>query len=193
MNGFPQDEIKKIPGRFLPDQASFIVLDLPSPVAEMIRKLRGEYDPKRVLVPVEITLTGSSGLGAVSPGQDISLISEEIGQIAKRFSPFKAKFRKAETFPGSNIYFLSLEDENPFMELHKAFASSKIRFRESPFPYRPHCTLILREENHEPDFLEKLSAKIPSEEFTMEMLSFYTLPSQNECELLFKTPLGTEK
>ena len=55
-----------VPG-LLPDQASFIVLDLPSPVAETVKKLRGEYDPKRVLVPAEITIAGSSGLGAVLP------------------------------------------------------------------------------------------------------------------------------
>ena len=177
----------------LPDQVSFIVLDLPSPVAETVRKLRGEYDPKRILVPAEITLTGSSGLGSVLPGQDISVLNREIEKIANRFPPFKTRFRHVETFPGSNIYFLSLEDETPFRELHEAFASSKILFKESPFPYKPHCTLILREENNDPDFLEKLSAKIPLEEFTMEMLSFYTLPSPNECELLFKIPLTGNK
>lgn len=173
----------------LPDQVSFIVLDLPSPVAETVKKLRGEYDPKRVLVPAEITIAGSCGLGAVLPGQDIEKISEEIAKIAGNFAPFKAKFRRLETFPGSNIYFLSLEDEKPFFRLHEAFAHSGIQFKSSPFPYRPHCTLILREENNEADFEEKITKKIPQEEFTMEMLSLYTLPSQNECELLFKAPL----
>lgn len=176
--------------RLLPDQTAFIVLDLPSPVAEKIKKLRGEYDPKRVLVPAEITLTGSSGLGAVFPGQNIDFLSEEIRKIAEKNPPFTTRFRKLETFPGTNIYFLSLENEAPFIKLHQDFAASPIRFKESPFPYKPHCTLILREENGEENFLEKLSAKIPEEEFTMDMLSFYTLPSPNECELLFKIPLG---
>lgn len=175
---------------FLPDQTAFIVLDLPSPVAEKVRNLRGEYDPKRVLVPVEITLTGSSGLGRVAPGQSVEEITKEITRIAESHAPFKTRFHKVESFPGSNIYFLSLEDETPFIRLHKAFASSSIRFQENHFPYKPHCTLILREENDDPDFLEKLEQKIPREEFTIEMLSFYTLPSQNECELLFKIPLS---
>ena len=176
--------------RVLPDQTAFIVLDLPSPVAEKIKKLRGEYDPKRVLVPAEITVTGSSGLGAVLPGQNIDFLTEEIRKIAEKNPPFTAKFRKVETFPGTNIYILALEDESPFIKLHEDFASSPIRFKESPFPYKPHCTLILREANGEADFLEKLSAKIPEEEFTMDMLSFYTLPSPNECELLSKTILS---
>ena len=182
-------EKRSIAHGLLPDQVSFIVLDLPSPVAETVKKLRGEYDPKRVLVPAEITIAGSSGLGAVLPGQNIEMLSEEIARIAGNFAPFKAKFRRLETFPGSNIYFLSLEDEKPFFHLHEAFVHSGIQFKESPFPYRPHCTLILREENNEEDFEEKITKKIPQEEFTMEMLSLYTLPSLNECELLFKVPL----
>ena len=174
----------------LPDQTSFIVLDLPSPVAETIRKLRGEYDPKRVLVPAEITLAGSCGLGSLLPGQETAFVAEEIRRIAESFPPFKAAFKQLETFPGSKITFLSLADEKPFLELHKAFASSRIRFRESPYPYRPHCTLILREENTEKDFMEKLSAEIPREEFVLEMISLYTLSSPNECELLAKVPLS---
>lgn len=174
----------------LPDQASFIVLDLPSPIAETIRKLRGEYDPKRILVPAEITLAGSCGLGPVLPGQETAFVTEEIARIAGNYPPFETAFKQVETFPGSDITFLSLADEKPFWELHEAFASSKIRFRENPYPYRPHCTLILREENMEEDLMEKLSAQIPREKFVLEMISFYTLSSPNECELIFKVPLS---
>lgn len=177
----------------LPDQVSFIVLDLPSPVAECVKKLRGEYDPKRVMVPAEITITGSCGLGMVQFGQSMEKITKEITAIAEKFPPFQARFDQVDTFPGSNIYFLTLADESPFFALHRAFAGSGISFQESPYPYRPHCTLILREENQEPDFMERLSRKIPREPFTMEMLSLYTLPSPNECELLFKTPLCAKK
>ena len=39
----------------------YIVLDVPSPVAEKIQSFREKFDPARAALPVEITLTGSCG------------------------------------------------------------------------------------------------------------------------------------
>ena len=38
---------------------TYIVIDIPSPMAEKIRLLRGRFDSPRASMPAEITLTGS--------------------------------------------------------------------------------------------------------------------------------------
>ena len=44
---------------------SYIVLDIPSPMAEEIRRLRSRFDAVRASLPAEITLTGSCGVGLI--------------------------------------------------------------------------------------------------------------------------------
>ena len=43
--------------------AAYIVLNIPSPMAERIRELRAKFDPARSAMAAEITITGSSGTG----------------------------------------------------------------------------------------------------------------------------------
>lgn len=174
----------------IPEKPAFIVADIPSPMAEKIRNIRGVYDPKRVLLPVEITLTGSSGIGSIAPGEDVESVLETMQKVAAGFSPFTAKFHKLERFPSTAIYFFSLENETPFRRLHEALRDSGIKFLSNPFPFRPHCTVSLRVETEETELLDLIFQDVPREEFSIECLSCYTLPEISRCELLGKAPLG---
>ncbi len=171
---------------------AYIVLEIPSPMADYIRNFRAKFDTARAFMPAEITVTGSSGIGHIEPGQNVSAAAEEMNRIAREFSPFYVAFDKVERFPNTDIYFLSVKDASPFEKLQKAFAESGIRFLPSPFPYRPHCTLKLRCEPSDTELLELFFLEVPQEPFLLSELALYTLPNANSCRLLHKTMLKGE-
>ena len=167
----------------------YIDLPLPPRIAGFIRRIREKFDPPRAFLPAEITLTGSSGLGHVAPGQTLDSVAAEMDRIAASFAPFSASFDNVERFPGTDIYFLNVKDPAPFEELHRAFAASSIVFLPSPYPYRPHCTLKLRSVPSDVELLELLFLDAPKESFLLSELAAYELPTAESCELLHRSPM----
>lgn len=169
------------------EHPAYIVLNLPSPMAEVIRDLRAKYDFARSAMPAEITITGSCGTGLVEPGQEVARIAEEMDAVARDLVPFTVNFTKVGRFPGTNIYFLELNDDNPFEQVRQRLERSRIRFLPSPYPFHAHCTLKLRCEPSDPELLEMFFMDVPKTPFTLSMMSLYSLPDPAECELLHAT------
>ena len=109
----------------IPDCATYIVLEIPDPMAGRIRSIRAKFDPDRSSMPAEITLTGSSGTGQLVPGQSLEQVAAEIERVAGLFPPFSAEFGKVERFPDTDIYFLELLDPRPFEAIRKALTESQ--------------------------------------------------------------------
>ena len=168
----------------IPDSATYIVLDIPEAMAGWIRSIRARFNPERCAMPAEITVTGSSGLGHLVPGQSLADVASEIDRIAGSVVPFSASFSKVERFPDTEIYYLTLKDPEPFRAIHRAFAESSIGFLPNPYPFQPHCTLKLRSKPSDPELLELLFLEPPKESFTLSSLSLYALPDVQSCELL---------
>ncbi len=170
---------------------AYIVLDIPSPMAEWIRSVRSRFDEERSRLPAEITLTGSCGTGVISPGQSVREIAARLEEAAAKIHPFYAEFGNVQRFDNTDIYFLDVKDPAPFQEAHKIVADSGIRFEPSPFPYRPHCTLKLRKPPRSlEELLELFFLQAPKEPFRLELMSVYELPAPDSCELLYKTALA---
>ena len=171
---------------------TYIVADIPSPMAEQIQVFRSRFDAERANMPAEVTLTGSCGVGTVSPGQEVDFVIREIDRIASQFDPFEAAFSHVERFNNTDIYFLTFQNPEPFLRLHQALAASSIVFVPSPFPYMPHCTLKLRKHPSEQELLELFFLDVPQEPFQIDMLSLYSLSDANSCELFHKAPLSKQ-
>lgn len=171
------------------DLPSYLVLEIPPPMNEVVKAYRARFDPDRADLPVEITVTGSSGLGLVTQGQPLRRVTECLERFAVRQSPFWAAFKGVERFGRTDIYFLSLEDEAPFAALNKALGESGIAFEPSPYPFRPHCTIKLRLAPDAQETLELLFLDVPHEPFLLNSIALYGLPDPNHCELLYRTKL----
>ncbi len=169
----------------------YIVLDIPSPMAEKIQDIRQKFDPERAKLPAEITLTGSCGTGLISHGQTVREISECLENAAKKLSPFNVCFDKIDRFPNTDIYFLTLKDSPELLETQKIVSACGIKFDPTPYPYCPHCTLSLRKVfQDEQQLFDMLFLPVPQETFTLDMLSVYALYEKNTCELICKMPMG---
>lgn len=158
---------------------TYICLDIPSPIAEQVMHIRVQQrDTFRAALPVEITVIGSSGVGVFDVTQDEQEAFAILDAIAAETPPIVASFGKVIRFPNTDIFVLTLTDEQPFRDLQQRIAVSSLRFKPSPFPYTPHCTLRSRSPVSEQEADELLSLNVPGK-FVIDTMSVYmmdTLP-----------------
>ena len=172
------------------DSPTYIVLDIPSPMAEKIQDFRRKFDPERAALPAEITLTGSCGTGLISSGQTVSRVSALLEKATKKIAPFTVCFDRVDRFPNTDIYFLSLKDSPELSEAQKIVSWCGIKFDPVAYPFHPHCTLSLRKALQcEQKLLDLFFLDVPQEPFLLDMLSVYALHGSNVCEILCKQPL----
>ena len=169
----------------------YIVLDVPSPMAEKIQSFRKEFDPERASLPVEITLTGSCGTGLVSKGQTVREISGKLEEAAKKLHPFLISFDTVDRFPDTDIFFLTLKESPELLHTQKVISECGIRFDPTPYPYNPHCTIALRKEiRDDRKLLNLFFLDVPEEPILLKNLSVYAMKDANSCEILHKIALS---
>ena len=159
---------------------SYIVLNIPSPVADQLRTIRSFFDPPRAHMAIEISLCGSNGCGTIIPGQDPDFVFAELDAIAAKTEAFSAKFGQVENFPDTGIFFYTLENVEPFEILHSMIIESNIKFKVTDFAYEPHCTLKLAKhaEYTEEQILEHLQP--PKQDFIIDTMSIYSLSQDQQ-------------
>lgn len=171
---------------------SYIVAEIPDPVRSKIQALRDSLNTSTAKLPVEITLAGSSGVGPIPVGTDLSLIEHHLERIFSRILPFRTKFSAIRRFPNTSIFYLEPFDRSPFDYLHQELRSSGITFTEIPWPYNPHCTLRSVEPLSTKEATDVLSLPVPEEEFWIHTISVYHLDDISlDCKLLWQRSLGT--
>lgn len=151
---------------------TFIVLDLPEPYASAIMDVRLRHrDKVGMAMPVEVTITGSSGVGVFDREQDRATVFGVLDEIAKATAPITARFGPVIHWPPS-LFVMSWEDEAPFCTLHERLVRSAIRFGQSPFPFTPHTTLRSRPGITDDERTELMSFRAPGE-ITLDTMSVY--------------------
>lgn len=171
---------------------SYIVAEIPEPVRSQIQALRDSLKTPTAKLPVEITLAGSSGVGPVPAGTDLSLVRRHLDRVLSETSPFRSRFSGIRKFPSTSIFFLEPFDRSPFDRLHHQLRISGIPFSEIQWPYCPHCTLRGGEALSADASLELASCSFPQEEFWIDTVSLYQLDdTSRECKLLYQRTLGS--
>jgi 2'-5' RNA ligase len=173
--------------------SAYIVLDLPSPMRETVAQLRLQADKAFPPLPVEITVAGSSGVGTIEADESQERVFGLLADVAAKTKPLNAAFHSIERFPNSPVVYLSLVDNAPFIALHKAILSTPIRFRASPFPFGPHCTIRPPSAGtlDDAEFRRIAALSVPQSPFLLESMSVYELDSGNrECRLLYRAILA---
>ena len=176
-----------------------IVVEIPEPIRSRIQSIRESLNTITAKLPVEITVAGSSGLGCIPPGRDLSSINGEIDRIASEIVPFEVSFSEIRSFPNSFVFYLAPRDRNPFDSLHRALCVSSITFSESPFAFIPHCTLRDGKALTQDEMDGISSIPFPKESFLIDSISIYDLPVYDpiegicDCNLLYNRTLRPNK
>lgn len=154
------------------DNDTFVVLDLPEPVASAVMDVRRRHrDEVRMALPAEVTLTGSSGVGVLEADQDRESVFAVLDEIAASTAPITARFGPVLHWPPS-LFVFSYEDEEPIRALHGRIAASGMRFGPIPHPFTPHTTLRSREDPTDEECQDLLNLRIPGP-FCLDTMSVY--------------------
>lgn len=155
------------------DQSSYVVLNVPEPIAGAVKALRRRFDPERAELPVEVTVAGSGGLGTIKPGQYPEKVYELLDQIALETAPIDVRFGPMRRFPNTTIFFLDIEPDERIKALQLKLIDSGIEFEPSRFPFEPHCTIKLRGAAYIKDVRNMLSFKYQSQIVALNTISVY--------------------
>jgi len=170
---------------------SYIVAEIPEPVRSQVQALRDSLNTLTAKLPVEITLAGSSGVGPIPVGADLSVIKRHLDRTLSDIAPFRVRFSAIRAFPNTSIFFLEPFDRSPFDHLHQELRVSGIPFCEIRWPYNPHCTLRGGEPLSADAAFELASRSFPQEEFWIKTISVYQLDGTSlDCKLLCQRTLG---
>ena len=120
---------------------TYVCLDLPEPQRSQIRRIREEFCDRLVSFPVEITIAGSSGIGAIAAGAAWESVEAKLLAICAHTAPILTRFGGVVRFPRTDTFVLSVRDPMPFVALHEALKHSGIPFEASAYPFFPHCSL----------------------------------------------------
>src|SRR3954467_8869518 len=88
------------------EQRAYIVAEIPEPVRSQVQALRDSLNTLTAKLPVEITLAGSSGVGPIPVGTDLSLIERHLDRTLSNISPCRARFSAIGRFPNTSTFFL---------------------------------------------------------------------------------------
>jgi hypothetical protein len=173
------------------DHRSYIVAEIPEPVHSQIQAMRDSLNTLTARLPVEISLAGSSGVGPIPIGTDLSLVERHLDRTLRSISPFRTRFAAIRSFPNTSIFYLEPLNRSPFDHIHQELRASGIPFSEIEWPYNPHCTLRAGAPLSAEAASELLSRSFPQEEFWINTVSVYHLDDiRVEYKLLFQRTLG---
>jgi hypothetical protein len=153
------------------NKPTYLIAELAGDIVPLVYDLRKRFSPGHVNWPVDITIAGSSGIGTIQKGQEISEVIDCLKPIISNHGFSEVSFTSIDRFPETGMYHLVPEREQ-FDILHQAVAKSDLLFNENRWPYNPHCTLRAGiEVTEECDALFK-SMSIPRN-VTVECYSLY--------------------
>ncbi len=152
----------------------FIVAELTGPLAERIREIQQESDPKLAASqPPHLTLVGSSGAGPISGSTTEAALRAALEPVAARTAPMELRFEPPHRFMQTEIVVLPLDPHGPLRTLHENIAMSGLEFgARARFTFSPHVTLNLYR-TLTPERLKKLMAVRIAEPFMLERFQVY--------------------
>lgn len=157
------------------EHPSYIIAEIPEPVRSQIQNLRDSLNTLTAKLPVEITLAGSSGVGPIPAGTELSFVERQLDRVLSESRAFATRFTAVRSFPNTAIFYLEPIDRLPFEQLHRSLRNSGIPFSDIQWPYNPHCTLRGGTPLTADAASEVLSLSYPKEEFCINSVSVYEL------------------
>ncbi len=151
---------------------TYICLDVPEPQAGVVLAVRERHCERLRGFPVEVTMAGSSGIGAIRAQLDWADVEARLTEFCAATRPIEAEFGAVVRFPDTDIFCLSMADPIPFEAVHDALKNTRVRFEPSRFPFFPHCTLRMLGPLGPSAVSELFALRVPGR-FVMDRMSLY--------------------
>src|SRR5438874_2400012 len=97
-----------------------VMSELHGPIGERLREIQQRYDPRMAAeLPPHITLTGSSGMGPISPATTDDQLRAALEPIAASTAPFAVDLQPPTRFMQSTVVVLPIDPNGPIRALHE--------------------------------------------------------------------------
>lgn len=119
-----------------------VMAELRGPFAERVREVQRRFDPRMAAeLPPHITITGSSGMGPISPSTTDAQLRDAMEPIAAETPPFSVVLDPPMQFMQSNVVVLPMNPNGPVRALHERIKTSGLSYEQPRFTFTPHLTL----------------------------------------------------
>ena len=119
-----------------------MMAELHGAIADRLREIQQRYDPRMAAeLPPHITVTGSSGMGPISPDTTDEELRAALEPIAASTAPFSVSLQPPMRFMQSTVVVMPIDPHGPIRALHELIKSSGLSFEQPRFTFTPHVTL----------------------------------------------------
>lgn len=119
-----------------------VMSELRGAVADRLLEIQRKYDPRMVAeLPPHITITGSSGMGPISPDTTDADLRAALEPVAATIAPFTVRLEPPMQFMQSPVVVMEIDPNGPIRALHEAIKSSGLAYEQPRFTFTPHVTL----------------------------------------------------
>lgn len=119
-----------------------VMSELRGEIAEWLLSIQRKYDPRVASeLPPHITITGSSGMGPISPSTSDAELRAALEAVASSTPPFTVQLQPPTRFMQSTVVVMTIEPNGPIRALHERIKSSGLSYDPPRFTFTPHCTL----------------------------------------------------
>lgn len=119
-----------------------VMSELHGPVADRLREIQLANDPRMAAeLPPHITITGSSGMGPISPVTSDTELRAALEQVAAMTAPLVVHLEPPMRFMQSTVVVMPIDPNGPIRALHERIKASGLPFDQPRFTFTPHCTL----------------------------------------------------
>jgi 2'-5' RNA ligase len=119
-----------------------VMSELHGAIGARLREIQQRYDPRMAAeLPPHITITGSSGMGPISPTTTDDELREALTSVAEATPPFAIRFDPPMRFMQSTVVVMAIDPNGPIRALHERIKASGLSYEQPRFTFTPHCTL----------------------------------------------------
>lgn len=116
--------------------------ELSGEIAARILDIQRRFDPRVAAeLPPHVTITGSSGMGPISPNTTDEQIIAALRTVAAASRPFSVNLQPPMQFMQSTVVVLPIDPNGPIRALHERIKLSGLTYERPRFTFTPHVTL----------------------------------------------------
>ncbi len=119
-----------------------VMSELRGELATRVLEIQRRVDPRMAAeLPPHVTITGSSGMGPISPDVSDQALRSALEAVAAATTPFTVRLQPPMRFMQSTVVVMQIDPNGPIRELHERIKLSGIEYEAARFTFTPHLTL----------------------------------------------------
>lgn len=111
-------------------------------IADRLREIQRDHDPRMLAeLPPHVTITGSSGMGPISPETTDEALRHALEAAVADTAQFSVRLQPPTRFMQSTVVVMTIDPNGPIRALHERIKSSGLLYEPARFTFTPHVTL----------------------------------------------------